>query len=203
VRGDFQSITNGASYTRISPHTDVGSRFVFRFQPTEKLAIEDNLVLRNRTFIDTDFQSNLRMNAVNLSYAFKENFSVFGGFSYDSFFATAAVNFVRGTPPLLATWRDQTINRVWQAGLAAKPIRNLGFSLSGNFVRTTGDGTISGEPPYFGPLTWPLATGTIYYDFPKAGRLSVDLQRTYYIEEIIRSNDFQANLLTIRWTRDF
>ena len=38
---------------------------------------------------------------------------------------------------------------------------------------------------------------------PRLGRLSVDLQRSYYLEEIIRANDFQSNLLTIRWTRDF
>jgi len=50
---------------------------------------------------------------------------------------------------------------------------------------------------------WPLVTGTVYVNIPKAGRLSVDLQRTYYIEQIITADNFQANLLTIRWTRDF
>ncbi len=203
VRGDFQSITNGASYTRISAHTDVGSRFVFRFQPTKKLSVEDNLVLRNRKFIDTDFQNNFRVNALNVSYALNDNFSIYGGLSYDSFFATASVAFLRGTPPLTATWRDQTINRVVQGGLAFRPLHSLGFNFSGNFVRTTGAGTISGEPPYFGPMTWPFATATVYYDFPKAGRLSVDLQRTYYIEEIITANNFGANVLAVRWTRDF
>ncbi len=203
VRGDFQSITNGASYTRISPHTDVGSRFVFRLRPTEKVSVEDNLIIRNRKFRDTNFQNNFRSNAASISYAFSDRLSMFGGFSYDSFFATAFVTFIRGVPPLTTTWRDQTVNRVWQAGLAAKPLRNLGFNLSGNFVRSTGAGEISGEPPTFGPLTWPLVTGTIYYDFARAGRLSIDLQRTYYLEEIVRGNDFRANLLTIRWTRDF
>jgi hypothetical protein len=87
--------------------------------------------------------------------------------------------------------------------VAFKPLRNLGFNFSGDFVRTTGAGTISGEPPYFGPMTWPFATSTVYYDFPKLGRLSVDLQRTYYIEEIITANNFGANILAIRWTRDF
>jgi hypothetical protein len=70
-------------------------------------------------------------------------------------------------------------------------------------VRTTGVGEISGEPPAFGPLRWPMATGTIAYDFPKAGRLSIDLQRTYYIEEILRGDNFNANILGIRWTKDF
>jgi hypothetical protein len=48
-----------------------------------------------------------------------------------------------------------------------------------------------------------MGTGTFWVEFPKAGRLSVDLQRTYYLEEIIRGNDFQASILAIRWTRDF
>lgn len=203
VRGDFQSITNGASYTRISPHTDVGGRIVFRFKPTEKLTVEDNLVLRNRKFLDTDFKNNLHLNAINIAYDLNERFGIYGGFSYDSFFATASVTFLRGTQPRDVTWRDQTVNRVWTAGLAVKPTRRFGFNFSGNFVRTTGAGEISGERPYFGPLTWPMATGTVYYDFPKAGRLSIDLQRTYYLEEIIRGNDFQASILAIRWTRDF
>jgi len=203
VRSDFQSVTSGASYTRINPHTDVGSRFVFRFKPTAKLTVEDNLILRNRKFQDTDFQNHLRLNAFNVSYALDERFALYGGLSYDSFFATASVTFIRGTEPRNVIWRDQTVNRVWQAGVALQPYRRLGFNLSGNFVRTTGAGEISGEPPYFGPLTWPLVTGTVYYDFPKAGRLSIDLQRTYYLEEIVRGNDFRANLLTVRWTRDF
>jgi hypothetical protein len=203
VRGDIQSTTSGASYTRISPHTDVGSRFVFRFKPTAKLSVEDSLIVRNRKFLDTDFQNRVRLNAFTVSYALDERFSMYGGLSYDSFFGTASVTFIRGTAPLAVTWRDQTVSRVWQAGIAAKPHRNLGLNLSGIFLRTTGAGEISGEPPYFGPLTWPLATGTLYYDFPKLGRLSLDLQRTYYLEEIVRGNDFQANLLTVRWTRDF
>jgi opacity protein-like surface antigen len=203
VRGDFQSITSGASYTRISPHTDVGSRFVFRARPTKRISLEDNLILRNRKFQDTDFQSHVRSNAFTVSYALDDRLAVYGGFAYDSFFATASVTFIRGTLPLTATWRDQTVNRVWQAGVATQPRRHLGFNLSGNFVRTTGAGEISGEPPAFGPMTWPLVTGTVYYDFPKAGRLSLDLQRTYYLEEIVRGDDFRANLLTIRWTKDF
>ena len=99
VRGDFQSITNGASYTRISPHTDVGGRIVFRFKPTEKITVEDNLVLRNRKFLDTDFRNNLRLNSINIAYDLNERFGIYGGFSYDSWFATASVTFLRGTPP--------------------------------------------------------------------------------------------------------
>jgi len=90
-----------------------------------------------------------------------------------------------------------------QAGVEAKPNKHFGLRLTGNYDRSTGVGELSGEPPAYGPLTWPLVTGTVYFDFPKAGRLSLDLQRTYYIEQIVTANNFQANLLTIRWTRNF
>ncbi len=208
VRGDFQSITNGASYTRISPHTDLGGRVVIRFRPTEKITFEDSFVVRNRKFVDADYQNNLRLNSFNIAYDMNDRFGIFGGLSYDSWFATAAVEFIRGTGcsvtnPCDATWRDQTVNRVWTAGVAVKPHKNMGFNFSGNFVRTTGAGEISGEPPYFGPMTWPMATGTVWFEFPKAGRLSVDLQRTYYLEEIVRGNDFQGSILALRWTRNF
>jgi len=53
------------------------------------------------------------------------------------------------------------------------------------------------------PLTWPMMTGTVYVEHPKVGRLSLDLQRTYYIEEIVTANNFSANLLAIRFTRGF
>ena len=203
VRGDFQSMTNSASYTRISPHTDISGRLVLRFRPTERLSIENNLVLRTRNLRDTSFNNTIRSNALTVSYALDRRFSVYGGFTYDSYLAKAAITFLRGTPPLTATWRDQTISRVWQGGLASQPWRGVGFNVSGNFVRTTGAGEISGEPPTFGPMTWPLITATAYYDFPQAGRLSIDLQRTYYLEELVHGNDFQANLLTLRWTKDF
>jgi hypothetical protein len=132
-----------------------------------------------------------------------DRFSIFGGFTYDSIFAAGNILYVRGTAPLSDFLRDQEVDRVVQAGVEAKPSKYFGLRLTGNFDRSTGLGQISGEPPAYGPLTWPLVTGTVYFDFPKAGRLSVDLQRTYYIEQIITANNFQANLLTIRWTRNF
>jgi hypothetical protein len=203
LRGDFQSTTNAASYTRISPHSDLSGRFVVRYHPTEKLSFEENLVLQTRTFVDTAFRNTIRTNAFTASYALDRRLSVYGGFSYDDYSATAAITFIRGTPPTNATWFDQALNRVWQGGISTQPWRRVGFNVSGNFIRTTGTSQISGEPPAYGPLTWPLITATGYYDFPKAGRLSIDLQRTYYVEDIIHGDDFGANLLTLRWTKDF
>ena len=92
---------------------------------------------------------------------------------------------------------------MWSAGVEAKLAKRAGIRLSGNFDRSSGVGAITGEPPAYGPLTWPLVTGTVYYDVPKAGRIAVDLQRTYYIEDIVTVNNFSANLLTIRWTKSF
>jgi len=132
-----------------------------------------------------------------------QKFSIFAGFSYSDFVASGDIIYVRGTLPLTNSLRDQELNRVWQGGVEAKPVKGLGLRLSGNFDRSTGLGQITGEPPAYGPLTWPLVTGTVYYDFPKAGRLSIDLQRSYYIEQIVTANNFSANMLTIRWTRDF
>ncbi len=204
LRADVESINNGTSYTRITPHTDVGSRFIVRLRPTEKFSVEENLNIRNRRWLAADFQNNIRTNSILATYQFNDRSSAFGGVSYDSYFATGSVAFVRGTPPLGNLFvRDQSIDRVWQAGFQAKLRPRLGVSFAGNYIRATGRGEISGERPLYGPMTYPYGTGTIYYEFPTLGRLSIDLQRTYYIEEIVTGDNFSANLLAIRWTRSF
>ncbi|MBV9084903.1 MAG: hypothetical protein JOZ62_19670 [Acidobacteriaceae bacterium] len=203
VRGDFQSITNNTSYTRITPHTDIGTRWVFRYQLTPKFSVEDSLSIRNQKLVTTTFRSTTRANSSIVSYALNGRFSAFAGFSYDSFFASDSVTFLRGTPPLNTSWRDQTVNRLWQLGINAQPTQRLGFEFNGNFVRSTGLGEITLEQPRFGPLTFPLATATVRYDFPRFGRFAVDLQRAYYHEQIVRGNDFNSSLLTLRWTAVF
>jgi hypothetical protein len=82
-------------------------------------------------------------------------------------------------------------------------MRHLGFDFAGNFVRSTGVGEITGELPAAGPVSFPMATGTVYYEIPRIGKVAVDLQRTYYFEEIVRGNDFSANLITLRWNRTY
>ena len=203
IRADLQSITNNTSYTRITPHTDVSTRWVVRYRPFSQLSLEESFKIQNRTLVGADFRNNIRSNAFTVSWAWNDKLSTFAGFSYDSFLATASVTFIRGTPPINTTWRDQTIDRVWQAGITAKPLPRLGVSFAGNFVRSTGVGEITGELPSAGPLTFPMGTLTAYYDVPRFGKVGLDLQRTYYFEEIVRGNDFSANLLTIRWTRNF
>ena len=214
IRGDFHSLTNGAEYTAMTPHTEQGAHFIARFHPTEKLSIEDDAHILNDKLITTNFQNNVRANAITVSYSLGDRLSVFGGFTYESYYAQGNVDYVRGTAPLTDFLRDQELNRVWQGGIELKPTKRVGLRLTGNYDRSSGVGAIFGvppasapanhnEPPAYGPVTWPLVTGTGYYEFPIAGRLSIDLQRTYYSEQIVPVNNFGANLLTIRWTRDF
>lgn len=203
VRGSLKSITNGQSYTRISPHSDIGIRIVVRYRPTKRFSLQNNLIVRNRNFLETGYRNNFRSNTTTLSFAMNDRLSLTGGFGYDSYFAIAEVTFLRGTPPLDVLWRDQTVSRLWLAGISAKPMRRLGIEFTGHFLRSTGAGEISDEPAKFGSLTYPLATGRLYYDVPHLGRFSLELQRSYYLEDIVRLNDFSANLLTITWTRDF
>jgi len=204
IRGDIQEINTGTAYTAISPHTDIGGHFSVRFRPTENFYLENSGVVRNQTLLLTDYHSTVRSNSLTAHYDFNARLTGFAGFSYDSIFASGLVNFLRGPVPFTnLTLRDQTVDRVWQAGIKANPTKRLGLSFTGNYVRSTGLGQIQGEAPISGPLSFPYATGSIYYDFPRLGRLQVQLQRTYYIEQIVPANNFGAKLLTIAWTRAF
>ena len=204
VRGNIEQMTNGSSYTRVTPHIDIGGRVFARFKPTEKFYLDNALVVRNRKLIATDYRSTIRSNAITATYELNPRLSAFAGFSYDSFFASDFVNFLRGPAPITGVvLRDQTVDRVWQAGINAKPSSRLGVSFAGNYLRTTGTGEITGETPLYGPIRFPYATGTVYYDFPPAGRLTVLLQRTYYSEQIVAANNFGAHILTICWTKSF
>jgi hypothetical protein len=204
IRGDVEEINNGTSYTRVTPHTDIGARLLVRVRATDKFYIEDSAIVRNRKLIDTDYRSTMRNNSVTATYEFNEQLSGYAGFSYDSFFASDFVNFLRGPTPITnISLRDQTVDRVWQAGLKVSLVKRLGINFTGNYVRSTGLGEIAGEAPLYGPISFPYATGSIYYDVPQLGRLTLEVQRTYYIEQIVPGNNFGAKLLMITWTRSF
>jgi hypothetical protein len=204
VRADIEHVVNGTSYTRVTPHIDTGGRFIVRFRPTEKLYFDDTAIVRNRQLLQSDFHSRIHSNAFTANYEFNPRYTVFAGFSYDSLFASNYVNFLRGTAPFTnVSLRDQTVERLWHGGLRVIPLPRLGASFSGNFIRVTGVGEIAGEAPIYGPMTSPYASGSLWYDFPKLGRLTAQLQRTYYTEEIVTGNNFSANMLMIAWTRSF
>jgi hypothetical protein len=202
-RGDFHSSDAGVSYTAISPHTLVAGHGQVEFRPFARLSIHNDLTASASRLLDSAYHNSVRADSTIVSYALNERFSVFAGFSYESFSAVGDIVFVRGTPPLNHSMQDQEINRVWQGGVEVRPVKRFEAKLSGNYDNSSGVGRISGEPPAYGPVTWPLVTGTVAYEFPRAGKLSIDLQRTYYAQQIVTVNNFSANLLTIRWTRDF
>lgn len=203
IRGDIGETNNGTSYTRITPHTSIGGRVIVRYQPLEKLSIENATTIRNDKLLVSAYRSNVRGNATNISWAFTDRVQLFGGLSYESLFDTDVTQFLRGTAPLTDTITDRMIDRVWQGGVDLRPVRRLRVNFAGNYVRSTGLGQITGEAPLYGPVSFPYATGTIDYDVPYIGILGVRLQRTYYIEQIITANNFSAKLLTISWTHNF
>ena len=48
-----------------------------------------------------------------------------------------------------------------------------------------------------------MVSTTVEVDMLRAGTFALDLQRTYYIEEILTGDNFSANILGLRWTVDF
>jgi hypothetical protein len=204
IRADVDEINNGTPYTRLSPHTDVGSRFVARYHPFDKVWLDNTTTIRDSKQLDASFESTVRTNATTATWDFSDRLSGFGGFSYDSFFASGTVDFLRGPAPLTnLTLLDQTVDRVWQGGLRAVPVRRLTFEFSGNYVRVTGLGQVQGEAPLYGPMKFPYAAGSLSYDVPQVGKLIVQLQRAYYSEQIVPGNNFSSNILLIAWKRSF
>lgn len=204
IRGNLDQLNNGASYTRATPHTDLGSRIVTRIRPLEKFWIENTTAIQNRKLLTSNYTSHVRNNTTTLTYELNERLSGFAGFSYNSFYSQSFVNFLRGTAPITnVTLTDQEVERLWQAGLNAAPVKRVTLSFAGNFVRVNGLGVVMGEKPLYGPMTFPTASGSLSYDCPKVGTISIQLQRTYYVEQIIPGNNFGADLLTVAWKRSF
>ena len=203
IRGDIGEVNTGTFYTRISPTTDVGGHVVVRFQPVQKLSIDNALVIRNMKLVATDYRSSVRGNSSTVTWEWNPRFYVYGGFNYESFFASDFTTFIRGPAPLTNTMRDQTVSRIWQGGIRMKPLHSLVIDFAGNYIRTNGLGEISGESPLYGPVTFPYASGSVHYIFPHYGELGVQLQRTYYIEQIITANNFSANILLVTWRWSF
>jgi hypothetical protein len=112
IRGDVHAFDSGSSYTAITPHTEVAGHVITRFQPLKKVTLQDDLNITNDKLIDSSFQDNIRCNTVTLSYALNDQFSVFGGFAYDSIFAAGNIVYAHGTPPLNDFLRDQEVDRV-------------------------------------------------------------------------------------------
>ena len=203
-RANVDEVNNGTSYTQLMPHTDVRSNAVARIRPIEKFYIEDTFKSQDSKLDVVDFHERVRSNSTTANYEVSDKFSVFTGFSYDSFYAQSYVNFLQGLAPLaLVSLTDQNVDRIWQAGFNAGPVKHLSASFAGNYVRVNGQGIVLGSTPLYGPMTFPYASGMLSYDAGKAGKLGIQLQRAYYIEQIVPGNNFGAKVLLISWTRSF
>ncbi len=169
IRADVDEINNGTTYTRMSPHTDVGSRFIAQLSPVQTSSGSTTPpTIRDSKQQDASFESTVRTNATTATWEFSDRLSGFGGFSYDSFFASGTVNFLRGTAPITnLALLDQTVDRVWQGGIRAVPAKRLTLEFSGNYVRVTGLGQVQGEAPLYGPMKFPYAAGSLSYDVPQ------------------------------------
>ena len=204
VRGTYQTSYSDSSYTRMSPTERSIGRVLLHFEPLPAFSVDARVNRTDSELVEAAFVSHTRAASVTLSYALSDRFSINGGLDYQSFLGTGNVTFLRGTPPITEVpMRDREIDRVWQAGVIGRPTGRLGITATANFDRTSGVDIIAGEPPLYGPLSFTYATGSVYYDIPRAGRVAVDLQRTYLIQELLPLNDFRANLLTLRFSRTF
>src|ERR1700676_4759078 len=116
---------------------------MLRYRPTEKLSFEDEVTIANNKLLATNFQNNVRANAITISYALGERFSLFAGFSYESDYAHSNGPYARRPTPIAELLRDQELNRVWSGGIEAKPTKHFGLRLSGNFDRSSGVGAIA------------------------------------------------------------
>lgn len=203
-RANVNEVNNGTSYTQLMPHTDVRSRAVVRIQPMDKFWIENTFNTQDSKLDIVDFHNRVRSNATTATYEIADKFSTFVGFSYDSYWMQSTVNFLPGLSLAEAvSLTDQNVDRVWQAGFNAGPVKNFSLSFAGNYVRVNGQGVVLGETPLYGPMTFPYASGSLAYDAKKAGKVAIQLQRTYYIEQIVPGNNFGAKILLISWTRSF
>ena len=204
ARGSYRVENNDAGYTRLSPTERLIGRILVRVEPVDGFAIEATANQTDAELPAASFVSHSRFGSLQASYRIGERVNAFGGVDYQSFLGLGNVSFLRGTAPIADDeTRDEERDRIWLVGARVKVTSRLGIIVSANFLRSTGTDTIAGEPALYGPETFPYGTGSISYDIPGAGRLSVDLQRAHLYQDILSSNDFRATLLTIRFSRDF
>ncbi|MBI2817335.1 MAG: hypothetical protein HYX72_10375 [Acidobacteria bacterium] len=204
LRGDFESRVNVDPYVRITPESSVGSKIRARFSPSDKWGIDNTFMFRNLSTEDLSFEAHTRSNSTNLWFQPLARVGFQGGFSYLNFSSENSIRFLRGTPPLtglLST--DQTVDRIFTAGVNLNPVDALTLGFTGQFVRSTGLGTITRESSMYGPLTWPAWSAEIGFNTKNLGRVVFSWQRSYYYEDLFRAMDYSSHAFTLRFERAF
>lgn len=204
LRGDFESRVVVDPYVRITPENTVGSTIRARFYPSDRWGIDNTWSFRNWKTEDIGFLAHSRSNSTSLWFQPFDRLGFQGGFNYRNFSSENTVRFQRGIPPLtglLST--DQTIDHTYFVGVKTNPKESLTLSFTGQFIRSTGLGTFTGETSTYGPLTWPACTAEIAYTASRIGRVAFTWQRSYYHEDLFRAADYSANAFTLRFERAF
>ena len=130
--------------------------------------------------------------------------SLQGGFNYGNFSSQNTIAFLSGVPPLtglLST--DQTIDRTFFGGFKVTPTANLTLGFTGQFIRSTGLGTLTQETSMYGPLTWPAWSAEVGYLTKHVGKVVFSWNRSYYSEDLFHAADFGSNAFTLRFERAF
>ncbi|HKT80940.1 MAG TPA: hypothetical protein VJP86_12015 [Vicinamibacterales bacterium] len=204
ARGTYRSGYSDASYTRMSPIQRTVANLTLHAEPAAGFTVEAAATLADADLYSTSFVSHTRTASLQLGYTLSERLTTFGGLDYQTYLGTGDTTFLRGTAPITdIAMEDSEIDRIWQAGATLRATENLDITASGSFVRTTGTDSITGEPPLYGPTSFPLATVSASYNIPRAGQISIDWQRTYMLQDLLPANNFSANLFTVRYGRRF
>jgi hypothetical protein len=204
ARGSFEASYSDAWYTRMSPVQRNVGRAVVQIQPIDGLTFDFNANITDAELPGASFVSHTRLAAGQISYKLSDRLNVLGGLDIQSFLGLGNVSFLRGTAPIANDeMRDREIDRTWQVGATVKVNSRVGVTATANFLTVLGTDTIAGEPPLYGPESFPFGTGSVYVEVPRFGRLSVDLQRTHLFQDLLPLNDFSATLLTLRYSRSF
>lgn len=204
LRGQFESRVAVDPYVRISPESTVGSTIRTRYSPSDKWGIDNTWSFRNLKTENIGFVAHSRSNSTTLWYQPIEKLGVQGGFNYGNFSSRNTIGFLTGTAPLtglLST--DQTTDRTYFLGFKANPKGSLAVSFTGQFIRSTGLGTLTGGGSMYGPLIWPAWAAEIGYMTKDVGRIVFGWQRSYYREDLFRAVDYSANGFTLRLERAF
>jgi hypothetical protein len=203
-RGAFRSTSNDPAYTRMSPSERTVGHIGVTLDPMEGLTVGAAFD-RNAATLDTaGFSSRIHGGSVQASYAFNDRVTTFGSFDYRKLRATGDTTFLRGTAPIenIVMIDDET-DKVWQGGLTLRVVAGLELTASGIYDRVTGADLITGEPPLYGPVSFPSGTISASYEVPRFGRVAFDVQRSHYYQDLLPLNDFKAQILTVRFTRGF
>ena len=204
LRGDFESRVTVDPYVRISPETSVGSKIRTRYSPNSKWGIDNTFSFRNASTQDLNFLAHARSNFTSLWYQPVSRIGFQGGYTYTNFYSKNSIAFLQGVPPLNGLFsEDQTIDRIITMGLNLNATSALTVGFTGQYIRSTGTGTIPGTPTIYGPLTWPAWSAEIGYNTKHFGRVVFGWQRSYYNEDLFHPVDYSANGFTLRFERAF